>query len=59
MGCFFLLFGINILMLAYDQNDPFTFIITFFASNLIILISLALTIGFVCRMVRVYRQLRK
>jgi dolichyl-phosphate-mannose--protein O-mannosyl transferase len=59
IGCFFLLFGINILMLAYDQNDPFTFIITFFASNLIILISLALTIGFVCRMVRVYKQLRK
>ena len=58
-GCVFLLFGINVLMLAYDQNDPFTFILTFFASNLIILISGALIIGFVCRMYRVYKQLRK
>lgn len=58
-GCVFLLFGINVLMLAYDQNDPFTFILTFFASNLIILISAALTIGFICRMYRVYKQLQK
>ncbi len=58
-GCIFLLFGIHVLMLAYNQNDPFTFILIFFASNLIILISAALIIGFICKMVRVYKQLRK
>lgn len=57
LGCFFFVFGINVLMVAYDQTDPFTFILTFFASNLIILISAALVIGFICRMVRVYKQI--
>ena len=56
LGFCFLLLGVNVLMAAYDQSDPFTFILTFFASNLIILISAVLVIGFVCRMVRTYRQ---
>lgn len=48
-GCFFLLFGIYLLIAAYHLNDPFTFIMTFFASNLIILISAVLLIGFVLK----------
>ena len=55
MGCFFLFFGITILIAAYQLDDPFSFIMTFFASNLIILISATLLVGFVIRMVRVYR----
>jgi len=50
VGIFFLLFGILLLRSAYALDDPFTFIITFFSSNLIILISGALLIGFVYRM---------
>lgn len=54
-GCFFLLFGVQVLIAAYTLNDPFSFIMTFFASNLIILISAALIIGFVYKMV-VYKR---
>jgi hypothetical protein len=50
VGIFFILFGIHVLVSAYQLNDPFTFILTFFASNLIILISGALVIGFIYRM---------
>ena len=56
VGCFFLFFGINILIAAYKLKDPFSFIMTFFASNLMILISATLVVGFIIRMVRVYRQ---
>ncbi len=56
---FFLVFGVQILVGAYRLDDPFTFIMTFFASNLIILISLTLLIGFVYRAWRVYRELRR
>lgn len=55
-GCFFLLFGIHVLIGAYAQNDPYSFVLTFFASNLIILISATLILGFVLRMIRVYRM---
>lgn len=48
-GCFFLAFGIHLLIAAYSLKDPFNFVMTFFASNLIILISAALLIGFVVR----------
>jgi hypothetical protein len=48
-SCFFLLFGIQVLVSAYQLKDPFTFILTFFASNFIILISGALLVGFVLR----------
>lgn len=54
-GCFFLLFGVQVLIAAYTLNDPFSFIMTFFASNLIILISAALIIGFVYKMI-VYKR---
>ena len=55
VGCFFFVFGINVLIAAYQLNDPFNFIITFFASNLIILISATLVAGFVIRMVKSYK----
>jgi hypothetical protein len=50
VGCFFLLFGVQLLISAYRLNNPLMFVMTFFASNLIILISAALVIGFVIRM---------
>jgi nitrogen fixation/metabolism regulation signal transduction histidine kinase len=50
VGCFFLLFGVHLLIAAYNLDNPFYFIMTFFASNLIILISAALVIGFVIRL---------
>jgi len=56
IGAFFLYFGIRLLISAYEFNDPFTFLMTFFASNFIILISGTLIIGFVYRMITVYRQ---
>ncbi len=46
----FLIFGIQVLVAAYGLNDPFSFVMTFFASNFIILISLAVMIGLVWRM---------
>ncbi len=56
VGAFFLYFGIRLLISAYELNDPFTFLMTFFASNFIILISGTLIIGFVYRMITAYRQ---
>jgi predicted neutral ceramidase superfamily lipid hydrolase len=58
LGSFFLYYGVELLISAYGLNDPYTFIMTFFASNFIILISAALIVGFVYRMVAVYRQLK-
>ena len=55
-ACFFLFFGIQLLMAAYRLKDPFNFVMTFFSSNLIILISITLMIGFVYRMVTIYRK---
>lgn len=52
VGIFFTLFGIYLLILAYESRDPFSFIISFFASNLVILISLVLTLGFIVRLVK-------
>jgi uncharacterized membrane protein len=56
VGCFFLLFGIHLLIAAYGLNNPFWFIMTFFASNLIILISVALIIGFIIRLVKPQKE---
>ncbi|MEJ2638857.1 MAG: hypothetical protein P8010_04720 [Desulfosarcinaceae bacterium] len=58
VGSLFLLFGVQLLMAAYDLPDPFTFIMTFFAACLIILISLALLAGFLLRLWSVYRYLK-
>ena len=57
-GCFFLTFGIHILIAAYELKDPYSFIMTFFASNLIILISATLIFGFIFRMIKVYKILK-
>ena len=54
----FLVFGVQLLMAAYELPDPFSFIMTFFAASLIILISLALLAGFLLRLYSVYRYLR-
>jgi hypothetical protein len=56
LGAFFLFFGIQLLISSYGLKDPYAFIMTFFASNFIILISAALIIGFAYRMITVYRQ---
>ena len=56
ISAFFVYFGIRLLISSYELNDPFTFLMTFFASNFIILISGTLVIGFAYRMIRVYRQ---
>ena len=50
VGGFFLIFGIQLLISAYQLKNPFWFVMTFFASNLIILISAALLVGFIVRM---------
>jgi len=50
--CFFLAFGIHLLIAAYSLKDPFNFVMTFFSSNLIILISAALLVGFLIRIFR-------
>jgi len=55
VGCLFLTFGILMLISAYKLKDPYSFIMAFFASNLMILISATLVLGFVLRMVNVYR----
>jgi hypothetical protein len=59
LGVFFLFFGIQLLISSYGLKDPFTFLMTFFASNFIILISATLIIGFAYRMVVVYRRVKK
>jgi len=51
IAIFFILFGIDLLYMAYQLNDPFSFVMTFFASNLIILISAALLLGFILKIV--------
>ena len=50
IALFFIVFGVNLLYVAYQITDPFSFVMTFFASNLIILISLTLFIGFILKM---------
>jgi len=55
---FFFIFGIDLLLGAYSLNDLYSFIMTFFAASFVILISLALFISFIIKMVRVFRQIR-
>lgn len=53
---FYLVFGIQLLVSAYQLNDPGNFILTFYASNFMILISGALLVGFIYRLVVAYRR---
>ncbi|MCF8092984.1 MAG: hypothetical protein K9K21_05055 [Desulfotignum sp.] len=55
---FFFLFGIDLLIAAYGLGDPFSFIMTFFAASFILLISTALVITFLIKMIRVFRRVR-
>lgn len=57
VSVFFLIFGVDLIMGSYSLNDPFSFIMTFFAASFVILISLALLISFLIKMIRVYRQI--
>jgi hypothetical protein len=56
VGGFYLFFGIQLLVSAYQLDNPFTFILTFFASNFIILFSAALLVGFIWRVVVKFRH---
>lgn len=56
LGGGYLYFGIRMLVGAYTLDNPLTFIMTFFASNFIILISAALIAGFIYRLVAAIRQ---
>ena len=59
IGGFYLYFGVHLLIAAYQMNNPFSFVLTFFASNFIILISGALLVGFIYRIIVVFKLLRK
>ncbi len=50
LSTFFVYFGIRVLISAYRHKDPFTFLMTFFAANFIILISATLLVCFLYRM---------
>ena len=54
---FFMVFGIDLIIGSYTLSDPYSFIMTFFASNLIILISGALIAGFVYKMIVQYKKM--
>jgi len=56
LAIFFIIFGIDLLYVAYQLNEPFSFIMTFFASNLIILISATLLFSFVWKIVSYIRK---
>ncbi|MDZ7665316.1 MAG: hypothetical protein U5K27_08330 [Desulfotignum sp.] len=58
VSIFFLVFGLDLLAAAYRLEDPFTFIMTFFAASFVVLISAALAVTFVIKMIRVYRRIR-
>jgi hypothetical protein len=59
VGGFFMLFGVHLLLASYGLPDPFSFVMTFFASNLIILISAVGVVGSVIRIVHVCRGRQK
>ena len=52
LALFFLGFGVHVLILAYHLRDPSHFILTFFASNLIIMISGVIVLGLALRIKR-------
>ena len=54
IACFFIYFGVSLLVASYGLKNPFAFIMTFFAASLIILISVVMAMGFIVRMRRVY-----
>ena len=59
VALFFIVFGIDLLCTAYQINEPFSFIMTFFASNLIILISATLLLHFILKIVAYMKKTRE
>lgn len=59
IAAFFIVFGIDLLFAAYQLTEPFSFVMTFFASNLIILISATLLFIFVLNIVTSIKKSRK
>ena len=55
ISLFFIAFGVFLMISAYALNNPFEFIITFFAASFIILISAALCLGFVMQLIRLFK----
>lgn len=58
VACFFVYFGISMLVGAYRLKDPYSFIMTFFGASLMILISIVMAMGFLAQMVRMRRAVR-
>ena len=56
ISLFFTVFGVLVLIASYELTNPFEFIMTLFAANFIILISVALCAGFVIKLTRLYRH---
>ncbi len=56
---FYLVLGIQLLVSAYQLNEPETLILKFYASNFMILFSAALLVGFIYRLVLTYRRSKK
>lgn len=59
VSLFFVFLGIQILAAAYRLDDPFAFVLAFFSSNLIILVSGVMVLGFVFRLHRLWRSGRE
>lgn len=53
---FFVLYGITLLISSYNISDPFNFIMTFFSSNLIILIGLVPIVGLFFKIYESYKR---
>lgn len=58
VSIFFLLWGIRELFHAYALRHPGEFLASFFSSSFIILISAALLVGFIWRMVLRYKKIK-
>jgi hypothetical protein len=55
ISAFFLVFGIDLLISSYHLNNPHEFIMCFFASNLMILIS---AVGVLYPTIRIFTRLK-
>jgi len=56
---FFFVLGIGVCVYSYRLTNPYEFILSFFASNLIIMISAVVLAGIVYRMFGVYRLIHQ
>lgn len=58
VSLFFLVFGIDLLRGAYSLDNPFNFIMVFFAASFIILISITLGASFLIKIIRVFNRMK-